>query len=149
MSLLVLIIHKEMVSLNELCKLLRMSSRSVESVADPHLAMLRLRTTPVDHFIPSPAELLNSRVYQSNLPTISDYPNLRYSPIWTIMFQQSSNYDKISIKAIRISLQRLFPLFSQRFQCAFSILTTKNGSLEYRNSTGFCTLSSFLCYRSK
>ena len=42
-----------------------------ESGADPHLAMLCLRTTPLDHSIPSPAELLNSRAYQSNLPIVS------------------------------------------------------------------------------
>ena len=29
-----------------------------ESGADPHLAMLYLRTTPTDHHLPSPAELL-------------------------------------------------------------------------------------------
>ena len=40
-----------------------------ESGADPYLAMLCLRTTPLDHHLPSPAELLNSRVYQTNLPS--------------------------------------------------------------------------------
>jgi len=33
--------------------------------------MLCLRTTPLDHNLPSPAELLNSRVYQSNVPAVS------------------------------------------------------------------------------
>ena len=42
-----------------------------ESGSDPHLAMLCLRTTPIDHHLPSPAEMLNSRVYQSNLPSVS------------------------------------------------------------------------------
>lgn len=42
-----------------------------KSGADPHLTMLCLRTTPVDHHLPSPAELLNSREYQSNLPTMT------------------------------------------------------------------------------
>ncbi|XP_032230859.1 uncharacterized protein K02A2.6-like [Nematostella vectensis] len=42
-----------------------------ESNSDPHLAMLCLRTTPIDHNLPSPAELLNGRVYQSNLPGVS------------------------------------------------------------------------------
>ena len=42
-----------------------------ESGADPHLAMLCLRTTPVSHNIQSPAELLNARVYQSNLPAMT------------------------------------------------------------------------------
>ena len=42
-----------------------------ESGADPHLAMLCLRTTPTDHHLPSPAELLNSRKYRSNLPAMT------------------------------------------------------------------------------
>jgi len=42
-----------------------------ESGADPHLAMLCLRTTPLDHTLSSPAELLNSHVYKTNLPAIS------------------------------------------------------------------------------
>jgi len=42
-----------------------------ESGADPHLAMLCLRSTPLDHSIALPAELLNSRVYQANLPSVS------------------------------------------------------------------------------
>ena len=40
-----------------------------ESGCDPHLAMLCLRSTPIDHA--SPAELLNKRVYKGNLPAIS------------------------------------------------------------------------------
>ena len=44
--------------------------KCIESGADPHLAMLCLRTTPLSHDLPSPAELLNSRTYQSNLPAI-------------------------------------------------------------------------------
>ena len=42
-----------------------------ESGSDPHLAMLCLRTTPINHNLPSPAELLNSRTYQSNLPGVT------------------------------------------------------------------------------
>ena len=40
--------------------------------------MLCLRSTPLDHSILSPAELLNSRVYQANLPAISK-PSLSLS----------------------------------------------------------------------
>ena len=47
--------------------------KSKESDADPHLAMLCLRSTPLYHNIPTPAELLNSRVYQTNLSAI--WPN--------------------------------------------------------------------------
>ena len=42
-----------------------------ESGSDPHLAMLCLRTTPINHHLPSPAEMLNARTYQSNLPSLS------------------------------------------------------------------------------
>ena len=41
-----------------------------ESGSDPHLAMPCLRSTPLDHNIPSPAELLNLRVYQTNLSAV-------------------------------------------------------------------------------
>ena len=34
---------------------------------DPNLAMLRLRTTPINHNLPSPAELLNNRILRLNL----------------------------------------------------------------------------------
>ena len=34
------------------------------------MAMLCLRSTPLSHDLPSPAELLNGRVYQTNLPAV-------------------------------------------------------------------------------
>ena len=34
---------------------------------DPNLALLCLRTTPINHYLPSPAELLNNRILRSNL----------------------------------------------------------------------------------
>ena len=42
-----------------------------ESGQDPHLAMLCLCSTPLSHDLPSPTELLNGRVYQTNLPAVS------------------------------------------------------------------------------
>ena len=42
-----------------------------ESGQDLHLAMLCLCSTPLSHDLPSPAELLNVRVYQTNLPAVS------------------------------------------------------------------------------
>ena len=42
-----------------------------ESGQDPHLALLCLRSTPLSHELPSPAKLLNGRVYQTNLPAVS------------------------------------------------------------------------------
>ena len=46
-------------------------TKARESGQDPHLAMLCLRTTPIDHHTPSPCELLNRRMYRSNLPAAS------------------------------------------------------------------------------
>ena len=73
-----------------------------ESGADPHLAMLCQRSTPLDHNIASPAELLNSRVYQANLPSISR-PGLSLSAdgevnnkLQAIQDEQKSQYDKSS-----------------------------------------------------
>jgi transposase InsO family protein len=42
-----------------------------ETGSDPYLAMLCLRTTPIDHNTPSPCELLNRRMYRSNVPSTS------------------------------------------------------------------------------
>lgn len=73
-----------------------------ESGADPHLVMLCLRSTPLDHNIPSPAELVNSRVYQTNLPAMSK-PTLSVSldgdintKLQTWQDQHKSQYDKSS-----------------------------------------------------
>lgn len=41
-----------------------------ESGADENLALLCLRTTPIDSNTPSPCEMLNQRQYRSNLPTM-------------------------------------------------------------------------------
>ena len=38
---------------------------------DPYLAMLCLRTTPGDYKLPSPAEMLQNRVFHDNLPKVS------------------------------------------------------------------------------
>ena len=43
-------------------------TKARETGTDPHMAMICLRTTPLDHKLPSPCELLNSRLYRSNLP---------------------------------------------------------------------------------
>ena len=73
-----------------------------ESGADPHLAMLCMRRTPIDHSIPSPAELLNSRVYQTNVPAVSKR-SLSLSAdgevntkLQTRQEQQKTQYDKTS-----------------------------------------------------
>jgi hypothetical protein len=46
-------------------------TKAKETGSDPHMAMLCLRTTPIDHNTPAPCELLNGRRYQSNVPAVS------------------------------------------------------------------------------
>ncbi|KAK2566490.1 hypothetical protein P5673_010015 [Acropora cervicornis] len=73
-----------------------------ESGADPHLAMLCLRSTPIDHNIALPAELLNSRVYHTNIPNMSK-PSLSLSAdgdnnakLQARQSQQKSQYHRAS-----------------------------------------------------
>ena len=70
-----------------------------ESGSDPHLAMLCLRTTPVDHHLPSPAELLNSKMYQSNLPGVSQ-------PV--ILLNQQTDQEASSKLQHRQNLQKFY-----------------------------------------
>ena len=70
-----------------------------ESGADPHLAMLCLCSTPLDHNIASPAEL---REYQANLPSVSK-PGLSLSANGDVntklqawQDQHKSQYDRSS-----------------------------------------------------
>ena len=49
----------------------RLFTKARESGSDPHLAMLCLRSTPIDHHTPSPGELLNGRRYKANIPVES------------------------------------------------------------------------------
>ena len=46
-------------------------TKAKESGSDPYLALLCLRTTPVDQNLPSPAEILYSRKIRANLPFVS------------------------------------------------------------------------------
>ena len=50
----------------------KLFTKAKESGGDPHLAMLCLRTTPIDHNLPSPCELLNGRRYKSNLTKVTN-----------------------------------------------------------------------------
>ena len=49
----------------------RLFTKARESGSDPHLAMLCLRSTPVDHHTPSTGDLLNGRRYKANIPVVS------------------------------------------------------------------------------
>ena len=46
-------------------------TKAKESRSDPYLALLCLRTTPIDHNLPSPAEILFGRKIRANLPFVS------------------------------------------------------------------------------
>ena len=81
-----------------------------ESGQDPHLAMLCLCSTPLSHDLPSPAELLNGRVYQTNLPAVSK-PSLSADGDINVKLQlrqdkQKMQYDKT---AAQQPLCLLFP----------------------------------------
>ena len=43
--------------------------KTIEEGEDVDLALLTYKTTPLNHRLPSPAELLNSRKYKTLLPT--------------------------------------------------------------------------------
>ena len=43
-------------------------TKAMEGGEDPHLAILSYITTPLNHSLPSPAELLNSRKFRCLLP---------------------------------------------------------------------------------
>ena len=85
----------------------RMFTKAKEANSDPHLAMLCLRTTPVDHNLPSPSELLNGRQYKSNLPTVSTRPN---GEVNTYLQQRQHNektyYDRASKELTPLAPQR-------------------------------------------
>ena len=67
-----------------------------ETRSDPHLAMLCYRTTPLDHNIVPPSELLNHRGYKSNLPQTR---NIR---------QTHSNSDNATLLQHRQVTQKIF-----------------------------------------
>jgi len=80
-----------------------------ESGQDPHLAMLCLRSTPLSHDLPSPAELLNGRVYQTNLPAVSK-PSFSANGDISVKFQLRQDKQKVQYdKTAQQSLPSLFP----------------------------------------
>ena len=80
-----------------------------ESGQDPHLAMLCLRSTPLSHDLPSPAELLNGRVYQTNLPAVSK-PLFSADGDINVKLQLRQDKQKVLYdKTARQPLRSLFP----------------------------------------
>ena len=72
-----------------------------DSGQDPHLAMLCLCSTPLSHDLPSPAELLNGQVYQTNLPAVSK-PSVSADGDINVKLQlrqdkQKAQYDKTAL----------------------------------------------------
>jgi hypothetical protein len=69
-----------------------------DSGTDPNIALLCLRTTPVDHHIPSPSELLFTRKIRANLPTKIDNPILTKDRIYQQLTErqekQKQYYDR-------------------------------------------------------
>lgn len=74
------------------------------------MAMLCLRSTPLSHGLPSPAELLNGRVYQTNLPAVSK-PSVSESGDTTAKLQVRQ--DKQKEQYDRTARQPLCPLFPE------------------------------------
>ena len=77
-----------------------------ESGQDPHLAMLCFRTTPLYHDLPSPAELLNGRVYQTNLSAVSK-PSSSDGDV-NVKLQLRQDKQKAQYKTAKQPLQPLF-----------------------------------------
>ena len=68
-------------------------TKAIEGGEDPHLAILACTTTPLNHSLPSPAELLNSRKYRCILPVQDKQQNLthKYRNIMQKQKQQQIN----------------------------------------------------------
>ena len=92
-----------------------------ESGQDPHLAMLCLRSTPLSHDLPSPAELLNGRVYQTNLPTVSK-PSLSANGDINVKLQLRQ--DKQKVQFDKTAQQLLHPLFPEDRVCVLDPATS-------------------------
>ena len=78
---------------------IKIAKRTLEKIAkdngDPHLALLYLRSTPVDSKLPSPAQLLQHRSFMDTLPKIpskgADYVLARLEDR---QYVQKSSYDQ-------------------------------------------------------
>ena len=71
--------------------------KCLESGANPHLAMICHLATPVDHKLPSPAEMLNFRKYKTNLPVKFRHTDGTISvQLQAPQDEQKHNHDKIA-----------------------------------------------------
>ena len=69
-------------------------TKAIEGGEDPHLAILAYATTPLNHSLPLPAELLNSRKYRCILPVQVKQQKLthKYRNIMQRQKQQQTNH---------------------------------------------------------
>ena len=116
---------------------------------DPHLAILAYATTPLNHSLPSPAELLNSRKYRCILPVQVKQQNHthRYRNLMQRQKQQQTKYynrnarDLPSIKTGRPAYVQLVPktrnwtlgYIIERLSLRTYKVKTYNGGIYIRN----------------
>ena len=89
-------------------------TKAMEGGEDPHLAILTYATTPLNHSLPSPAELLNSRKYRCILPVRMRQQSLthQYRNIMQKQKQQQTNYYNRNAKDLP-SLKTRKPVYVQ------------------------------------
>ena len=79
-----------------------------ESGQHPHMAMPCLRSTPLSHDLPSPAELVNGRVYQTNLPAVSKPPFSVNGDISAKLQVRQDKQEEQYEKTAKLPLHQLF-----------------------------------------
>ena len=86
----------------------------MEGGEDPHLAILTYATTPLNHSLPSPAELLNSRKFRCILPVRITQQNQthRYRNIMQQQKRQQTHYYNRNARDLH-SLKTAQPVYAQ------------------------------------
>ena len=124
-------------------------TKAMEGGEDPHLAILAYATTPLNHSLPSPAELLNSRKYRCILPVQVKQQNHthRYRNIMQRQKHQQTKYynrnarDLPSLKTGRPVYVQLVPKtrnwipghITKRLSLRTYKVKTYNGGIYIRN----------------
>ena len=93
----------------------KLFTKAKENGGDPHLAMLCLRTTPIDHNLPS-----HGRRYKSNLPALSSWSD---GNVNAFLQQRQDVYKSYHDQ----TANELAPLYHNR-QCECGILFGKHGT---------------------
>ena len=89
-------------------------TKAMEGGEDPHLAILTYATTPLNHSLPSPAELLNSRKFRCILPVRITQQNQthRYRNIMQQQKRQQTHYYNRNARDLP-SLKTAQPVYAQ------------------------------------